>query len=140
MGKVIKFQSKKESINNEEANISNAKENLEAQKTLKTFGLSDFELSLRKAIEDYILSVFAVKQILGMDIVYKEHKSNIGVIGVVAYEHKRRPGTFVANFICEAVREKDNIRVIEIAFEAGEPELYRSIYNTLKAKKALPEV
>ncbi|HIE59338.1 MAG TPA: hypothetical protein EYH43_04040 [Persephonella sp.] len=133
MGKVIKFQSKskQDSSNITDKSINNT--------NVKQFGLSDFEMSLRKALEDYILSTFAVKNILGMDIVFKEHKSNIGILGVVAYEHKRKAGTYVANFISEAVNEKGNVRVIEVAFEAGEPDLYRSIYNTLKAKKILPE-
>ena len=134
MGKVVKFQSKAEK------NDLKSVEETPKKEKVKQFGVSDFEMSLRKALEDYILSTFAVKTILGMDIVYKENKSNIGVIGVVAYEHKRRPGTYVANFISEAVNEKGKIRIIEVAFEAGEPDLYKSIYNTLKAKKALPEI
>ena len=134
MGKVVKFQPKSNKNGSKSIEESSKKEKV------KQFGVSDFEMSLRKALEDYILSTFAVKTILGMDIAYKENKSNIGVIGVVAYEHKRRPGTYVANFISEAVNEKDKIRIIEVAFEAGEPDLYKSIYNTLKAKKVLPKI
>jgi len=135
MGKVIKFQSK-----NDSSQENNANAKAEESKIQSVFGISEFEKSLRDALEDYIKYTFAVKNILGMDLIYKKKKSTIGILGAIAYEHKRRPGTFLANFIAEAVDEKNSIRIIEVAFEAGEPDLYRNIYNTLKAKKALPEI
>jgi len=131
MGKVIKFQSGKKEDKQENSVNTNR---------VKTFGLTDFETQLRKVLEDYIKSVFAVKEILGMDIVFKEHQNTVGVIGVISYEHKRRPGTFVANFIGHVFKGPNNLSVREVAFETGEPELYKTILLTLKAKKALPEV
>ncbi len=137
MGKVIKFPgSSGNNKDKSEEKIENS-----SKEKVKSFGFTEFEEKLRKAVEDYIKSTFAVREILGMDMVYKENKNNVGVLGVIAYEHKRKPGTFVANFIAEGfVDGKKNVRITEVAFEAGEPELYRSIYNTLKAKKALPEI
>lgn len=133
MGRVIKFQSKHKQDNSNITDESNNNTNV------KQFGLSDFEISLRKALEDYILSTFAVKNVLGMNILFKVDKSNIGILGVVKYEHKRKAGIYVANFISEATNDKGNIKVIEVAFESGERELYKSIYNILKAKKILPK-
>ena len=135
MGKVIKFPGS--SGNNKDNS------NVEEQKStnVKSFGFTNLEEKVRTAVEEYIKSTFAVREILGMDLVFKENKNTIGILGVIAYEHKRKPGTFVANFIGEGwLDNKKNVKITEVAFEAGEPDLYRSIYNTLKAKKALPEI
>ncbi len=138
MGKIIKFGQKKE---NENLNPDKKrKSNKEEGQNVKNFETVDFESKLRHAIEDYIKSVFAVKEVLGMDLVYKENKNTIGVIGVISYEHKRRPGTFVADFISNCTKIGNDIKVGEVAFQAGEPDLYMQIFNILKAKKALPEI
>ncbi len=130
MGKIIKFPGNNDNQNENEV-VPEKEEKL--QKTS--------EDKLTKAIEDYILSTFAVRDIIFMDYIHKENKSNIGFVGVLAYEHKRREGVFGANFIGEAIKDKNgNVRIIEIAFEAGEPSLYKQIMNTLKAKNILPVI
>jgi len=138
MGKIVKFGQKKD---NDDVKLD--KENKPLKKeihSIKSFGISDLELKLRNAIEDYIKSVFAVKEVLGMDLIYKENNSTIGVIGVISYEHKRKPGTFVADFLSNCTKVGNDIKVGEVAFQAGEPDLYMQIFNILKAKKALPEI
>jgi len=130
MGKVIKFP----------GSDGNNKEN-----ERKNFEKIDFSTQqiLKDAIEEYLLNNFAVKNVLGMDIVYKMNDSGeFGAIGVVIYEHKRRGGTFQADFITKGLFDKKNktASIYELAFSAGEPDLYRSIYNYLKAKKLLPPV
>lgn len=142
LGKVVKFP-----FDNNENQRKSEEKKQEVQKIkeeksfIKDFGFTDFETSLRIAIEEYIKGIFAVREILGMDISYKENKNVIGFIGVMAYEHKRKSGTFVAKFIGEGWVDKNSgVKISEIAFEAGEPDLYISIYNTLKAKKVLPEI
>jgi hypothetical protein len=62
---------------------------------------NDEEIQIKKAVEEHILANFAVKKVLEMDIVYKISKSDIGVIGTVVYEHKRRGGPFIADFIAK---------------------------------------
>jgi len=106
----------------------------------KAIDENDEEMQIKKAVEEHILTNFAVKNVLGMDIVYKINKSDIGVIGTVVYEHKRREGSFVADFIAKGYKSKNQYIIDTLAFEAGEPELYRNILNMLKAKKALPEI
>lgn len=143
MAKIIKFN-KKNDNNKESKTKENGSEN---SKTLafknekeKSVNIENIEDSLKEAISNYIKSVFAVKEILEIEIVYKENKFTIGVLGGLVYEHKRRGGPFIADFIAECIKEKNNIRVIEVAFAEGEPDLYMSILKTLKAKKALPEI
>lgn len=97
-------------------------------------------MEIKKAVEEHILANFAVKNVLGMDIIYKINKNDLGVIGRVAYEHKRREGTFIADFIAKGGKIKDRFFIDTLAFEAGEPELYQNIVKILKAKKALPNL
>lgn len=123
MAKIIKFNVDDENNENEEM----------AQ-------IDDEEMQIKKAVEEHILANFAVKKVLGMDIVYKINKSDLGVIGTVAYEHKRRDGMFIADFIAKGGKMKDKFFIDTLAFEAGEPELYQNIVKILKAKKALPNL
>lgn len=97
------------------------------------------EMQIKKAVEEHILSNFAVKNVLGMDIIYKINKSDIGIIGSMVYEHKRKGGVFLADFIAKGYKSKNQYIIDTLAFEFGEPDLYRNILNMLKAKKALPE-
>ncbi len=140
MGKIIKFPASGD--NNEDKNI---KENKNQKNVVKSFKKEksefDLQLAIKEAIEDYLLGNFAVKKVLGIDIVYRiNNAGEFGTIGIVLYEHKRKPGTFQADFIAKGILDKKNQKVIitELAFSAGEPELYRSIYNFLKAKNILP--
>ncbi len=125
MAKIVKF--------------GNFEENPEENKE-KAIDENDEEMQIKKAVEEHILTNFAVKNVLGMDIVYKINKSDVGVIGRVVYEHKRREGSFIADFIAKGYKNKNQYIIDTLAFEAGEPELYRNIFNILKAKKALPEI
>lgn len=102
--------------------------------------INEEELDIKKAIEEHILTNFAVKNILGMDIVYKINKSDLGVIGTVSYQHKRKEGMFIANFIAKGGKIRDNFFIDTLAFETGEPELYQNIVRILKAKKVLPNL
>lgn len=131
MAKIIKFNTNFE--NNEE---NQAKEEQQEQ----VLQLEDQEMKIKKAVEEHILANFAVKNVLGIDIVYKINKNDLGVIGRVAYEHKRREGLFVADFIAKGGKIKDRFFIDTLAFEAGEPELYQNIVKILKAKKALPNL
>ncbi|ACN99288.1 hypothetical protein [Sulfurihydrogenibium azorense] len=128
MAKVVKF-------NFEDSQDNTKVENLQQETTQQ-----DEEDLIRLALEDHILSNFAVKTILGMDFVYKISKNDIGVIGQLAYEHKRRPGVFVADYIAKGYKQKDKYVIDSLAFQLGEPEFYKQILNILKAKKALPEL
>lgn len=127
MAKVVKFM------------VDNQDENNTQETNLKENNFDEKEL-IRQALEEHILTNFAVKNILGMDFVYKVNKNDIGVLGQVAYEHKRRPGVFVADYIAKGYVQKDKYIIDSLAFELGEPEFYKQIFNILKAKKALPEV
>ena len=131
MAKVVKFE-------NFEEKPEESKEKTIDKVIVKS--QNEEEMQIKKAVEDHILSNFAVKNILGMDIIYKINKSDIGVIGVVAYEHKRREGSFIAEFIAKGYKSKNQYIIDTLAFEAGEPDLYRNILSILKAKKALPEI
>jgi hypothetical protein len=131
MAKIVKFGNFEE---NSEENKEKAIDEVVVQSQ------NDEEMQIKKAVEEHILNNFAVKNVLGMDIVYKINKSDIGVIGTVVYEHKRREGSFIANFIAKGYKNKNQYIIDTLAFEAGEPELYRNIFNILKAKKALPEI
>ncbi|MBX0311878.1 MAG: hypothetical protein JHC31_08890, partial [Sulfurihydrogenibium sp.] len=79
MAKIVKFGNFEE---NPEENKEKAIDEVVSQSQ------SDEEMQIKKAVEEHILANFAVKNVLGMDIVYKINKSDIGVIGTVAYEHK----------------------------------------------------
>jgi hypothetical protein len=78
-----------------------------------------------------------------MDFTYKEndHKE-VGVLGVLAYEHKRRNGTFVADFVGRGYIDprEDKVIIDLVVFKAGERELYNSTIKILKAKKIYPEL
>ncbi|MEJ5172557.1 MAG: hypothetical protein WHT47_02455 [Hydrogenothermaceae bacterium] len=102
--------------------------------------VQDQEIQIKKAVEEHILANFAVKNVLGMDIIYKLNKKDLGVIGVLSYEHKRREGMFIAEFIAKGVVIKDKYSIDTLAFKAGEPQLYDQIYKILKAKRALPDI
>ena len=137
MGKIIKFNKPQEDENNQQ------KSEIESHSNVKNiFSVEAFADKVRKGVEEYILYNFAVKEILGMDIVFKENdQKEIGVLGASAYEHKRKPGTFIADFIGKGhVDNKDNVVIDELAFRAGEPEYYNTISKILKAKKILPEI
>jgi hypothetical protein len=131
MAKIVKFGNFEE---NPEENKEKAIDEAVVQSQ------NDEEIQIKKAVEEHILTNFAVKEVLEMDIVYKISKSDIRVIGTVVYEHKRRGGPFIANFIAKGYKNKNQYIIDTLAFEAGEPELYRNIFNILKAKKALPEI
>ncbi|WP_029523160.1 hypothetical protein [Persephonella sp. KM09-Lau-8] len=137
MGKIIKFNKPQEDENNQQ------KSEIESHSNVKNiFSVEALADKVRKGVEEYILYNFAVKEILGMDIVFKENdKKEIGVLGAIAYEHKRKPGTFIADFIGKGhIDNKDNVVIDELAFRAGEPEYYNTISKILKAKKLLPEI
>ena len=137
MGKIIKFNKPQEDENNQQ------KSEIESHSNVKNiFSVEALADKVRKGIEEYILYNFAVKEILGMDIVFKENdQKEIGVLGAIAYEHKRKPGTFIADFIGKGhIDNKDNVVIDELAFRAGEPEYYNTISKILKAKKILPEI
>lgn len=128
MAKIVKFTFNDE--NNEEK---------KQQKLNLNIDLDEEEL-IRHSLEEHILTNFAVKTILGMDFVYKINKNDIGVLGQVVYEHKRRAGVFIADFIAKGYKQKDKYIIDSLAFELGEPEFYKQIQNILKTKKALPEL
>lgn len=128
MAKVIKFSFDDNQESKEEVTELNKEE------------IEDEKEKIKKAVEDHILSNFAVKSILDMEIVYKVNKADFGVIGEVAYLHKRRDGVFVADFIAKGYKNKDKYTIDSLAFSAGEPEFYKNILNILKAKKSLPEL
>ncbi len=128
MAKIVKFGFDNEQEDKKEVENNNLEQ------------LEDEKEKVKKAVEDHILANFAVKSILSMEIVYKVNKSDIGVIGEVAYIHKRRDGIFTADFIAKGYKNKDNYIIDSLAFSAGEPEFYKNIMNILKAKKTLPEL
>jgi hypothetical protein len=130
MGKIIRFPGKNDNNNGKQ------------EGKVKSINRESFIEAVRKGVEEYILNNFAVKNILGMDIVYKENNREIGVIGAIAYEHKRRAGMYVADFIGKGYIDKNSGKVIidNLAFKAGEPELYSSIEKIMKAKKILPDI
>jgi len=137
LGKIIKFNKTQEDENNQQ------KSEVKNPSTVKNiFSAETFNDKVRKGVEEYVLYNFAVKEILGMDIVFKENdQKEIGVLGAIAYEHKRKPGTFIADFIGKGhIDNKDNVVIDELAFRAGEPEYYNTISKILKAKKILPEI
>ena len=144
MAKIIKFNPQ----NNDEdsnKNVSTTEKNKEAQSEKKIKSINDipsFVELIAKGIEEHVLYYFAVKEVLGINFVYKNNeKGELGVLGVLAYEHKRKPGSFIAEFIAKGYYDGKNKKVIitELAFKQGEPQLYQSIMKTLKAKKILPE-
>ncbi|WP_028950390.1 hypothetical protein [Sulfurihydrogenibium subterraneum] len=128
MAKVVKF------------NFEDLQENTTTEDKQQETPQQDEKDLIRQALEDHVLSNFAVKTILGMNFVYKVNKNDVGVIGQLAYEHKRRPGVFVADYIAKGYKQKDKYIIDSLAFELGEPEFYKQIFNILKAKKALPEL
>ncbi len=128
MAKVIKFS------------FDDNQESKDEVKEINTEKIEDEKEKIKKAVEEHILSNFAVKSILDMEIVYKINKADIGLIGEVAYFHKRRDGVFVADFIAKGYKNNDRYIVDSLAFSAGEPEFYKNIMNILKAKKAFPEL
>jgi hypothetical protein len=151
MGKVIKFpfgnqeepQKKKEP--QEEKSSTDVKKKIKERKKEKIKSIyqkKPFELKVKEGVEDHVLKNFAVKNVLGLDVIYKENEKNeIGVIGILSYEHKRRPGIFTADFIAKGHIDKDgNVVIDELAFRAGEPEYYNTITKLLKAKKILPDI
>jgi len=136
MGKIIKFpgsddsNQNKKPVNNEPNFKKVNSENVE--KDMKTL--------VEEAVTDYLLTNFAIKEILELHIYHKTNKNDVGVYGIVIYEHKRRPGIFSANFVGKGhISPKDKSVKIDIAaFEAGEKDLYMSTLKTLKAKNILP--
>lgn len=139
MGKIIKFGDKN---NKKEKVVEKTEKNLSPEiekEALKKVPLTEEE-KIKEAIEEHLITNFAVKKVLKLEIAYKIGNGEIGVVGILAYEHKRRPGIFNANFIAKGYQDKKsgNFVISTLAFEAGEPDLFMSIYNTLKAKKLLP--
>ncbi|MCX7760681.1 MAG: hypothetical protein N2Z81_05785 [Hydrogenothermaceae bacterium] len=128
MAKIIKFLPE-----------DNFEEDKEESKKIEDV-IQDQEMQIKKAVEEHVLANFAVKNVLGMDIVYKINKNDIGVIGVLSYEHKRREGMFIAEFIAKGVVIKDKYSIDTLAFKAGEPQLHDQIHKILKAKKTLPDI
>ncbi len=144
MAKIIKFNPQNNDENSNK-NVSTTEKNKEAQSEKKIKSINDipsFVELVAKGIEEHVLYYFAVKEVLGINFVYKNNeKGELGVLGVLAYEHKRKPGSFIAEFIAKGYYDSKNKKVIitELAFKQGEPQLYQSIMKTLKAKKILPE-
>ncbi|SNZ06270.1 hypothetical protein SAMN06265182_0620 [Persephonella hydrogeniphila] len=132
MGKIIQFPGKNNGNNDKN----------EETKVRSIYSKETFSETVRKGVEEYILGNFAVKNILGMDIVYKVNNNEIGVVGAIAYEHKRRPLTYIADFIGKGFIDKKSGKVIidNLAFREGERELYNSIEKIMKAKKILPDI
>ncbi len=137
MGKIIRFSSSDRKKETKESKTESSD-----NKIKPIFSTQSYVDRVRKGIEDYVLKNFAVKNVLGMDILYRENnKKEIGVIGVLAYEHKRRAGTFIADFIGKGFINNDGSITIDLlAFRAGEPELFNSLEKIMKAKKILPEI
>ncbi|MBK3333223.1 hypothetical protein GWK41_09090 [Persephonella atlantica] len=137
MGKIIRFPG-----SDREKEAKESKTESSDKKVKSIFSTQSYIDRVREGIEDYVLKNFAVKKVLGMDVVYKENeKKEIGVIGALAYEHKRRPGTFIAEFIGKGFINKDGSVTIDLlAFRAGEPELCSSLEKIMKAKKILPQI
>lgn len=144
MAKIIKFNPQNNDGNENQNKEEFEKEKLEeSSQNIKSINEDTSFLELiAKGIEEHVLYYFAVKEVLGINFVYENNdKGEIGVLGVLAYEHKRRAGSFVAEFIAKGYFDSKNKKVIitELAFKQGEPQLYQSIMKTLKAKKILPE-
>ncbi|WP_457640593.1 hypothetical protein [Persephonella sp.] len=137
MGKIIKFGQPKET----ETPDQMINENPDNVKSLSSY--KSKHQRIWEALEKYILYNFAVKNVLGMDFIYKEndHKE-IGVLGILAYEHKRKEGTFVADFVGKGYinPKTDKIVIDLVVFKAGEKELYESTLKILKAKKIYPHL
>jgi len=138
MGRIIKFPGsgdgkKKENIGGEEKG---------QEKVKSIYSQLPFKEKVKKGVEDHILANFAVKTVLGIDLIYRENENReIGVLGAIAYEHKRRAGTFIADFIGKgSVDREGNVNIDTLAFQSGEPELYNSLVKIMKAKKILPEL
>jgi len=77
MGKIIRFSGagKKENKEKKEGSVKSI------------YSEISFKDKVRKGVEEYILSQFAVKTILGMDLFFKQNdKNEVGVIGAIAYE------------------------------------------------------
>ncbi|NPA54272.1 MAG: hypothetical protein GXO21_06340 [Aquificae bacterium] len=154
MGKVIKFpfgnqEEPEKNQSNSSQSISSSPKDLKKklkerkkEKIRAIYEKKPFEWNVKEGIEEHVLQNFAVKNVLGLDVVYKENeKKEIGVLGLLSYEHKRRPGIFNADFIAKGHIDKDGKVVIdELAFRAGEPEYYNTITKILKAKKILPDI
>ncbi|WP_457622787.1 hypothetical protein [Persephonella sp.] len=137
MGKIIKFGQTQELEHPEDIVEDTSKE-------IKTiFTKKPLYQKIWEGLEEYILHNFAVKNVLGMDFTYKENDHReIGVLGILAYEHKRRGGTFVADFVGKGYIDpkKDKVVIDLVVFKAGEKELYNSTVKILKAKKLYPEL
>jgi hypothetical protein len=119
---------------NQSKNIENSEISDEVQEFLK---------KVYKGIEEHVLSVFAVKEVVDIAFVVKgNEKGEIGVLGKLAYHHKRREGLFVATFIAKGYIDKkaDKVVINELAFLEGEPDYYATIEKILKAKKIYPEI
>ncbi|NPA12908.1 MAG: hypothetical protein GXO45_02850 [Aquificae bacterium] len=129
MGKIIKFQP------------GNQTASQKGEKGFKKLENLSIDQKISEGIRDYILGNFAVKEILGLDFIYKTNdKKEVGVRGVIAYLHKRRPGTYIADFIGKGYFHPDGRVVIDLlAFRAGEPQVYGSLEKTMKAKNILPQ-
>ncbi len=151
MGKIIKFPFGNQGETEKKQSSQETSKTLEIKKKIKDrkkekiksiYQKKPFELFVKEGVEEHVLKNFAVKQVLGLDVIYKENeKREIGVIGLLAYEHKRRPGIFNADFIAKGHIDKDDKVIIdELAFRAGEPEYYNTISKLLKAKKILPDI
>ncbi|WP_456402408.1 hypothetical protein [Persephonella sp.] len=137
MGKIVKFNLPKE-VNTQK---SPDKENTANVKSI--YSKKTLYMKIWDGLEEYILNNFAVKKVLGIDFIYKEndHKE-IGLIGVLDYEHKRREGNFLAEFIAKGYidTKKDKVIIDIVVFKQGEVELYKSTEKILKAKKIYPEI
>jgi len=145
MAKIIKFNPQSNDNNQDNAENNTVKEEKKIKTDVKSITEDDINFLelVVKGIEEHVLYYFAVKEVLGIEFLHKiNEKGEIGVIGVLAYEHKRREGSFVAEFIAKGYFNKKNNKVVitELAFKQGEPQLYQSISKTLKAKKILPEI
>ncbi len=167
MGKIVKFNvnsSKKSNSNEEKSEKNNKNENIiskteekkiitinkseknqkENLETIKTNDeVQDFLRKVYQGIEEHVLSVFAVKEVIDIAFIVKgNEKGEIGVLGKLAYHHKRREGLYVATFIAKGYIDKkaDKVVINELAFLEGEPDYYARIEKLLKAKKIYPEI
>ncbi len=137
MGKIVKFGQ-----TNEKEQIEDLEES-QSKKIRTIFSKKTMYQKIWEGLENYILYNFAVKNVLGMDFTYKENNhKEVGVLGVLAYEHKRRNGTFVADFVGRGYIDprEDKVIIDLVVFKAGERELYNSTIKILKAKKIYPEL
>jgi len=136
--KKVKFEKVSEDKENQPSHIEEklSKENIPEE-------VKEFLIKVYKGIEEHVLSVFAVKKVIDIAFIVKTNeKGEVGVLGQLAYNHKRREGEFIATFIAKGHIDKksDKVVITELAFLEGEPDYYATLEKVLKAKKIYPEI